>query len=140
MRGGPRERRGLRATMWAPAMGPFCHLKPLATSLATRLGPGAATAQTAATVCPASRVGTRPKARSVACQEIYTRLLTAARHLEAGAGPGVVRCESGPCEQMKAVGGWAEKRGGQARGSGSLFLKGNWASSGLGSIRGAPEA
>lgn len=83
---GPRERRGLRATMWAPATGPFCHLKPLGHLLGYLVQPQLRHSGH----CLPGRTGGAPgpEARSVACQEIYTRLLTAARHRRRVLGPG----------------------------------------------------
>lgn len=55
---GPRERRGLRATMWAPATGPFCHLKPLGHLLGYPARAWCShSSDTAATVRLAARVG-----------------------------------------------------------------------------------
>lgn len=136
--GGAAERRGLRADKCgAPAMGPFCHLKPLGHLLGYPPGPGAATAQTQRPLSARPHGwGTCPRPALVACQEIYTRPLTAARHRRRVLA-WVVRCESAPCEQMKAVGGWAEKRA-AGRASGSLPGATTGASSGLGLIRGSP--
>lgn len=55
---GPWERRGLRATTWAPAAGLFCHLKPVGHLLGCPARAWCShSSDTAATVCPAPRVG-----------------------------------------------------------------------------------
>lgn len=57
---GPQEQRGLQATMWAPAMGPFSHRKPLGHLLGCPAWPWCGhIPYTAATVCPAVGWGTR---------------------------------------------------------------------------------
>lgn len=76
---GPREQPGLQATMRAPTMGPFTHLKPLSHLLGGPAWPWCShNPDIAATVHPAVGWSPGPKARSAACQETHTRLLTAA--------------------------------------------------------------
>ena len=80
---GPQEQRGLQATMWAPAMGPFSHLKPLGHLLGC---PATSHTQQPLSVQPWGGAP-GPKARSAACQEIYPWFLTAEQSRRWGLSP-----------------------------------------------------